>query len=77
MRKASLPPSEAERLVIDTLATEYLTIIDREPGFLQPRHGFVWPIARNEPAAVVYTITTGAVNAAAVPRRTKTALYLL
>ena len=51
-------------------------ITDREPGLIAPIYTKIWPVARDELAAVRYTITCGK-TAANLPASVKSAINLL
>tara|TARA_Y100000593_G_scaffold84652_1_gene160458 strand:+ start:8116 stop:8739 length:624 start_codon:yes stop_codon:yes gene_type:complete len=59
-----------------TVLTDYQVITDREPGLIAPIYTKIWPVARDELAAVRYTITCGK-TAANLPASVKSAINLL
>lgn len=41
------------------IAAGYIVLTDEQPGLICPAYGEVWPEARRQPGAVLYTVTAG------------------
>lgn len=68
---------DAQTINSGTIASDYVVTTNREPGYITPAFGVVWPIARDEPDAVTYTIKCGWADAASVDRLAKAAIKLI
>lgn len=81
-----LPPLQSVSSVVyvdgngdsQTLATtEYAVDTQRQPGWIVPAYGKIWPVTRGQANAVQITFVAGYGTASAVPVAIKTAIKLL